>query len=61
VDVIASGTRREDLLLSDNVLRRTWILRRMLSDMTSVEAMEFIKKQMENTRNNEELLISMNS
>jgi transcription termination factor Rho len=61
VDVIASGTRREDLLLSDNVLRRTWVMRRMLSDMTSIEAMELIKKQMENTRNNEELLITMNS
>jgi transcription termination factor Rho len=61
VDVIASGTRREDLLLSENVLRRTWVLRRMLSEMTSIEAMELIKKQMENTRNNEELLITMNS
>ena len=60
VDVIASGTRREDLLLSKEVLQKTWVLRRFLSDMTSVEAMEEIKKHMENTRNNEELLISMN-
>jgi transcription termination factor Rho len=61
VDVIASGTRREDLLLSKEVLQRTWVLRRHLSDMTSVEAMELMKKQMDNTRNNEELLITMNS
>ena len=60
VDVIASGTRREDLLLSKEVLQKTWILRRYLSDMTSVEAMEEIKKHMEATRNNEELLITMN-
>ena len=60
VDVIASGTRREDLLLGKEVLQKTWVLRRFLSDMTSVEAMEEIKKHMENTRNNEELLISMN-
>jgi transcription termination factor Rho len=61
VDVIASGTRREDLLLSKEVLQRTWIMRKYLSDMNSVEAMELIKKHMENTRDNAELLISMNS
>ncbi len=61
VDVVASGTRREDLLLSKDVLQKTWILRRFLSDMTSVEAMEEIKKHMENTRDNEELLVTMNS
>lgn len=60
VDVIASGTRREDLLVSKEVLQKTWVLRRFLADMTSVEAMEEIKKHMENTANNEELLISMN-
>jgi transcription termination factor Rho len=60
VDVIASGTRREDLLLSKDVLQRTWILRKYLSDMTSVEAMEDVKKHMEHTMSNEELLISMN-
>ncbi len=60
VDIMASGTRREDLLLSKEVLQKTWILRRHLADMTSVEAMEEIKKHMENTRNNEELLITMN-
>lgn len=60
VDVVASGTRREDLLLSKEVLQKTWILRRFLSDMTSVEAMEEIKKHMENTTSNEELLVTMN-
>jgi transcription termination factor Rho len=61
VDVIASGTRREDLLLPKEVLQRTWIMRKHLSDMNSVEAMELIKKQMEGTRDNAELLITMNS
>ncbi len=61
VDVIASGTRREDLLLSKEVLQRTWIMRKYLSDMNSVEAMELIKKHMENTRDNAELLVTMNS
>lgn len=60
VDVIASGTRREDLLLSKEVLQKTWILRRYLADMTSVEAMEEIKKHMESTTSNEELLVTMN-
>lgn len=60
VDVVSSGTRREDLLLSKEVLQKTWILRRYLADMTSVEAMEEIKKHMESTMNNEELLITMN-
>ena len=60
VDVIASGTRREDLLLSKEVLQKTWVLRRFLADMTSVEAMEEIKKHMESTTSNEELLITMN-
>ena len=60
VDIIASGTRREDLLLSKEVLQKIWILRRHFSDMTSVEAMEELKKHMEGTRSNEELLITMN-
>ncbi len=61
VDVIASGTRREDLLLSKDVLQRTWIMRKYMADMTPVEAMEEIKKHMENTRDNDELLATMNS
>lgn len=60
VDVIASGTRREDLLLSREVLNRTWVLRKYLSDMTPVEAMEFLQKQMGLTETNEEFLATMN-
>jgi transcription termination factor Rho len=60
VDVVASGTRREDLLLSQSVMQRTWILRKHLSDMTTVEAMEFLQKQMNLTRDNEEFLATMN-
>ncbi|MBQ2023887.1 MAG: transcription termination factor Rho [Alistipes sp.] len=60
VDVIASGTRREDMLLSREVMQRTWILRKYLSDMTVVEAMEFLQKQMGMTRDNAEFLATMN-
>ena len=60
VDVVASSTRREDLLLSREVMQRTWILRKYLSDMTPVEAMEFLEKQMTLTRTNEEFLATMN-
>ena len=59
-NMVASGTRREDLLLSKDVLQKTWILRRYLADMNSVEAMEEMIKHMEHTRNNEELLVTMN-
>ena len=61
VDIMASGTRRDDLLLSAETLQRIWVLRStVLADMNSVEAMEFIKKQMELTNSNAELLVSMN-
>ena len=60
VDVIASGTRREDMLLSREVMQRTWILRKYLSDMTTVEAMEFLQKQMGMTTSNAEFLATMN-
>lgn len=60
VDVIASGTRREDLLLPREVMNRTWVLRKYLSDMTPVEAMEFLQKQMGMTASNEEFLATMN-
>jgi len=60
VDVVASSTRREDLLLSREVMQRTWVLRKYLSDMTPVEAMEFLEKQMTLTRTNEEFLATMN-
>ncbi|PVX50894.1 transcription termination factor Rho [Balneicella halophila] len=60
VDIPASSTRREDLLLDENVLNRIWILRNYLTDMNPVEAMEFLKERMERTINNEEFLVSMN-
>ncbi|HOH74455.1 MAG TPA: transcription termination factor Rho, partial [Paludibacteraceae bacterium] len=60
VDIMASSTRRDDLLLGTDILQRMWILRRHLSDMNSVEAMEFLKDRMEKTRDNEEFLASMN-
>jgi len=60
IDVPASGTRREELLLDSEFLQRVWILRKYMSDMNSVEAMEFLLNKMKGTRNNEEFLISMN-
>ena len=60
VDVIASGTRREDLLLPRDVMNRMWVLRKYLSDMNPVEAMEFLQKQMSLTDTNEEFLATMN-
>ena len=60
IDVPASGTRREELLMKEEELQRVWILRKFMSDMNSVEAMEFLQSKMKGTRNNEEFLISMN-
>ena len=60
VDIVASSTRRDDLLLDDETLRRMWVMRNYLSDMTSIEAMEFIKDRMQKTFSNEELLMTMN-
>ncbi len=60
IDVPASGTRREELLLDQETLQRVWILRKFMSDMTSQEAMEFLLEKMKGTRNNEEFLVSMN-
>ncbi len=60
IDVPASGTRREDLLLDKDTLSKIWILRKYMSDMNSVEAMEFLLEKMKGTRNNEEFLVSMN-
>ncbi len=59
VDIMASSTRRDDLLLRNETLNRMWILRRFLSDRNSIEAMEFIKDRMERTHDNEELLRTM--
>ena len=61
VNLIASSTRRDDLLLDKTTLDRMWILRKYLSDMNPIEAMDFLKGQLENTKNNEEFLLSMNS
>ena len=61
VDINASGTRREDLLLEKNILNKVWILRNYLADMNPVEAMEFLRDRMLQTNSNEEFLISMNS
>lgn len=60
IDVPASGTRREELLLDQEFMQRVWILRKFMSDMNSVEAMEFLLSRMKGTRNNEEFLVSMN-
>ena len=60
VDIMASSTRRDDLLVRPENLNRMWILRRFLGDRNSIEAMEFIKDRMERTRDNDELLRTMN-
>ncbi|MBN9293140.1 MAG: transcription termination factor Rho [Flavobacteriia bacterium] len=60
IDIISSGTRRDDLLVGKDVLQRVYLLRRHIADMNPVEAMEFLKSQMEHTLSNEEFLVSMN-
>ena len=60
IDVPASGTRREDLLLDKDTLQRIWILRKFMSDMNSIEAMEFMLDRLKGTKNNDEFLVSMN-
>ena len=60
VDVLGSGTRKEDLLMDKETLRRVWILRKHLSDMNPVESMDFLMDRMRGTRSNEEFLVSMN-
>ena len=61
VNLVASSTRRDDLLQDKTTLDRMWILRKYISDMNPVEAMNTIHKSMEHTRNNDEFLLSMNS
>ncbi len=61
VDIMASSTRRDDLLLPPEILSRMIVLRRHLSNMNPIEAMEFLKEKMERTKNNDEFLASMNS
>jgi len=60
IDVPASGTRREDLLMEKEELSRVWILRKLMSDMTSQEAIEFLLQRMKGTQDNDEFLVSMN-
>ncbi|HEY1040458.1 MAG TPA: transcription termination factor Rho [Bacteroidia bacterium] len=60
IDIVASSTRRDDLLVDAPTLQRLWVLRKHLSDMNPVEAMEFIQDRIRNTKTNEEFLISMN-
>lgn len=60
IDLVSSSTRRDDLLLDEPTSQRMWVLRNHMADMNPVEAMDFLKKQMEMTRSNEEFLVSMN-
>ncbi|KPQ18726.1 MAG: transcription termination factor Rho [Algoriphagus marincola HL-49] len=60
IDVLSSGTRREDLLMDKEEMQRVWILRKLMSDMNSQESMEFLLNRMKGTRDNAEFLISMN-
>jgi len=60
IDLTSSSTRRDDMLLDKDILQRMWIMRKYLSDMNPVEAMDFINDRFKKTRNNEEFLISMN-
>jgi transcription termination factor Rho len=60
IDILTSGTRREDLLMDKETLQRVWILRKHLADMNPIEAMEFMKDRLQNAKSNEEFLVSMN-
>jgi transcription termination factor Rho len=60
IDIPASSTRREDLLLNKNILQKIWVLRNYLTDMNAVEAMEFLRDRLMQAKSNEEFLISMN-
>jgi transcription termination factor Rho len=60
IDINKSGTRREELLMSDEALQRVWLLRRVLTDMSPVEAMELMVNRMRRTKTNEEFLMTMN-
>jgi transcription termination factor Rho len=60
IDIVSSGTRREDLLMDKDMMNRVWVMRKFISDMTPVEAMEFLMDRMRFTKTNEEFLLSMN-
>ena len=61
IDLISSSTRRDDLLLDDSTIKRMWVMRKYLTDMNPIEAMEFVSDRVKMTKNNDEFLISMNS
>lgn len=60
IDIIASGTRREDLLINKEMMNRIWVMRKFMADMTALEAMEFLMEKIRHTKTNEEFLLSMN-
>ncbi len=60
IDLMASSTRRDDLLLDEKTLNRIWVLRKYLADMNPIEAMEFMENRIKQSRNNEEFLLTMN-
>ncbi|MFN2368406.1 MAG: transcription termination factor Rho, partial [Desulfurivibrionaceae bacterium] len=60
IDLNKSGTRKEELLLSPDVLNRMWILRKLLSSMNPLDSMDFLKDKMKRTKNNQEFFDSMN-
>jgi transcription termination factor Rho len=60
IDVNSSGTRREELLLNEDELKLTWVLRRVLNEMNPVDAMELLVNKLKRTKSNEEFLLSMN-
>jgi transcription termination factor Rho len=60
IDINRSGTRKEELLLGDTVLQRVWLLRKVLNELNTVEAMEFLLERMSKTDSNEEFLEAMN-
>jgi len=61
IDIVASSTRRDDLLVAKDVLQRAWLMRTYLADMNPLEAMEFLQERMKFTKTNEEFLMTMNS
>ncbi|MCC7303133.1 MAG: transcription termination factor Rho [Bacteroidia bacterium] len=61
IDIVSSSTRRDDLMVKKEILQRIWVLRNHLADMNPIEAMDFIRDHMKNTKSNEEFLVSMNS
>ena len=60
IDIVASSTRRDDLLVDKETLQRLWILRNHLTDMTPIEAMEFLRERLTRTKSNEEFMLTMN-